>query len=155
MTIPIQPMGAGRPEPDVTMFEAVGGMDTFRTLVDRFYAGVWQDPVLRPMYPDDDLEGAKERLRMFLVQFWGGPKDYSEQRGHPRLRMRHAPFPVSPAARDAWLRHMHAAVKSLELPDIHESVMLDYFDRAAHSLVNTHDGGDAPMAGQTMPDHMQ
>ena len=177
MTIPIQPMGAGRPgagqpqrsgqqpsqgqpasearlSPEVTMFDAIGGMDTFRTLVDRFYDGVWQDPILKPMYPEDDFEGAKDRLRMFLVQYWGGPKDYGEQRGHPRLRMRHAPFPVSPAARDAWLHHMRAAVESLELAPIHENVMLDYLDRAAHSMVNTHDGGEAPMAGQTMPDHM-
>ena len=121
MTIPLRPAGPGH-EPQQTFFEAVGGHDTFVTLVDRFYEGVAEDPLLRPMYPEEDLTGAKHRLSTFLEQYWGGPKTYGEERGHPRLRMRHAPFPVSPAARDAWLRHMRTAVDSLELPPLLEEI---------------------------------
>ena len=139
---------------DPSFYDAVGGHETFVTLVDRFYEGVAQDPLLRPMYPEEDLTGAKERLRTFLEQYWGGPKTYSEQRGHPRLRMRHAPFPVSPSARDAWLRHMRDAIDSLDLAPIHEAPLWDYLERAAHSLLNTHDGGEAPAAGQTIPDRL-
>ena len=139
---------------DPSFYEAVGGHETFVTLVDRFYEGVAQDPLLRPMYPEEDLTGAKERLRTFLEQYWGGPKTYGEQRGHPRLRMRHAPFPVSPSARDAWLRHMRDAIDSLDLAPIHEAPLWDYLERAAHSLLNTHDGGEAPAAGQTIPDRL-
>lgn len=137
-----------------SFYEEIGGEDTFVRLVDRFYEGVAEDSLLRPMYPEEDLTGAKERLRMFLVQYWGGPKDYGATRGHPRLRIRHAPFPVSPAAKDAWLRHMRDAVASLELPPLHEQTLWDYLDRAAHSLVNTVDGGQAPMAGQGVPGHL-
>ncbi|MDO5663495.1 MAG: globin, partial [Brachybacterium sp.] len=138
-------------EPGQTFYEAVGGRDTFVRLVDRFYEGVADDELLRPMYPERDLTGAKHRLTMFLVQYWGGPKDYGSERGHPRLRIRHGIFPVSPAARDAWLRHMRVAVESLELSPLHESTLWDYLERAAHSLVNTHDGGEAPLAGQDVP----
>ena len=102
-----------------------------------FYAGVREDPLLAPMYPADDWEGSEERLRMFLEQYWGGPRTYSERRGHPRLRMRHAPFRVDPAARDAWLRHMRAAVDTLELSPLHEAELWDYLERAAHSLQNS------------------
>ena len=94
----------------MTLFEAVGGEPTFRRLVDEFYAGVAADPLLRPMYPEEDLGPAADRLTLFLMQYWGGPNTYSAQRGHPRLRMRHAPFRVGPAERDAWLRHMRQAV---------------------------------------------
>lgn len=138
-----------------SFYEEIGGEDTFVRLVDRFYEGVAEDPLLRPMYPEQELSGAKDRLRMFLVQYWGGPKDYGATRGHPRLRIRHAPFPVSPAARDAWLRHMRDAVDSLELSPLHEQTLWDYLDRAAHSLVNTVDGGQAPMAGQAVPGHLE
>ena len=138
-----------------SFYDEMGGEDTFVRLVDRFYDGVAEDPLLRPMYPEQDLTGAKDRLRMFLVQYWGGPKDYGATRGHPRLRIRHAPFPVSPAARDAWLRHMRDAVDSLELSPLHEQTLWDYLERAAHSLVNTVDGGQAPMAGQAVPDHLE
>ncbi|MBE9404111.1 globin [Brachybacterium sp. Marseille-Q2903] len=138
-----------------SFYEEIGGEDTFVRLVDRFYEGVAEDPLLRPMYPEQELTGAKDRLRMFLVQYWGGPKDYGATRGHPRLRIRHAPFPVSPAARDAWLRHMRDAVDSLELSPLHEQTLWDYLERAAHSLVNTVDGGQAPMAGQAVPDHLE
>ncbi len=90
-----------------TFYEAVGGEETFRRLVHRFYAGVATDPVLRPLYPEPDLSGAEERLRMFLVQYWGGPRTYSEQRGHPRLRMRHVPFRIG-RARAGRLAGAHA-----------------------------------------------
>ena len=124
-----------REEP-VTFYEAVGGAPTFRKLVARFYEGVATDPLLRPMYPEEDLDPAEERLRMFLEQYWGGPTTYSEQRGHPRLRMRHFPFKVDPAARDAWLTHMRAAVDELELPPLYAAELWDYLLRAAHSMVN-------------------
>jgi hemoglobin len=123
----------------VTFYEAVGGEETFRKLVDQFYAGVADDPILRPMYPESDLGPAADRLRMFLIQYWGGPNTYSEQRGHPRLRMRHAPFQVGPSARDAWLKHMHAAVLSLHLPEDQEKTLWEYLERAAQFMVNTFD----------------
>jgi hemoglobin len=122
-----------------TFFDAVGGHDTFVRLVDAFYDGVADDPVLRPMYPEEDLGPAKERLTMFLEQYWGGPTTYSEQRGHPRLRMRHMPFKVNPDARDRWLAHMRTAVDSLGLAPIHESQLWDYLERAAFSMINTFD----------------
>ena len=99
------------------------------------------DEVLRPMYPEEDLGPAAERLRMFLEQYWGGPGTYSATRGHPRLRMRHAPFPVGPVARDRWLVHMRAAVDSLGLAPIHQATLWDYLERAAHSMVNTFEEG--------------
>lgn len=120
-----------------SFYEAVGGHATFEKLVHTFYAGVREDPLLAPMYPADDWEGSEERLRMFLEQYWGGPRTYSERRGHPRLRMRHLPFTVDPAARDAWLRHMRAAVDAVDLPPLHEAELWDYLERAAHSLVNS------------------
>ena len=119
-----------------TFYEAVGGEATFRRLVARFYAGVRTDPVLRPLYPEEDLADAEVRLRMFLVQYWGGPRTYSEQRGHPRLRMRHAPFAIGPAERDAWLSHMRAAVDSLELPAPADELLWHYLESAAYSMVN-------------------
>jgi hemoglobin len=122
---------------DEIFFEQIGGTQTFTKLVDKFYEGVSQDPLLRPMYPEEDLAPAKDRLRMFLEQYWGGPRTYSEQRGHPRLRMRHNVFPITPAAKDAWLKHMRAAVDSLELSPLDDATMWDYLDRAAHSLINT------------------
>jgi hemoglobin len=121
---------------EVTFFEAVGGEETFRRLVHRFYAGVATDPLLRPLYPDEDLGAAEERLRMFLMQYWGGPRTYSEQRGHPRLRMRHVPFPIGEAERDAWLGHMRTALDELELPESLETTLWDYLVMAANSLVN-------------------
>lgn len=142
------------PGTETTFFDAVGGHPTFQKLVDRFYEGVAEDPLLRPMYPEEDLTGAKERLRTFLEQYWGGPKAYGERRGHPRLRIRHAIFPVSPAARDAWLGHMRDAVEACELAPMHEEALWDYLERAAHSLVNTPDGGEAPMKGEILPDVM-
>src|SRR5215218_7978796 len=99
-----------------TFYEAVGGEPTFRRLVAGFYRRVATDPVLRPLYPEPDLSGAEERLRLSLMQYWGGPHTYSDRRGHPALRMRHARFAIGPAERDAWLRHMTAAVQDLDLP---------------------------------------
>ena len=122
---------------DEQLFNEIGGTETFRKLVDKFYEGVAVDPLLRPMYPEEDLGPAKERLRMFLEQYWGGPHTYSEQRGHPRLRMRHNVFPITPAAKEAWLKHMRAAVDALELSPLHDATLWDYLDRAAHSLVNS------------------
>src|SRR3954452_19628293 len=119
-----------------TFYAAVGGEETFRRLVEAFYAGVAEDPVLRPLYPEDDLAPAANRLRMFLMQYWGGPSTYSQQRGHPRLRMRHAPFPIGVAARDAWLRNMRRALDTLDLPPAQEQVLWDYLTAAAESLRN-------------------
>lgn len=148
-------MTSPTPEPEqISFFDAVGGHATFEALVDRFYEGVAEDPLLRPMYPEEDLTGAKWRLQTFLEQYWGGPKTYGEQRGHPRLRMRHAPFPVSPSARDAWLRHMRDAIDTLELAPLYEQTLWDYLERAAHSMLNTADGGEAPAAGQQVPDRL-
>lgn len=123
-----------------TFYDAVGGHETFRQLVHQFYQGVADDPVLRPLYPGQDLRPAEERLRMFLEQYWGGPTTYSLQRGHPRLRMRHAPFKINPEARERWLHHMGIAVASLELPADQHAVLWDYLQRAAHSMVNTFEG---------------
>ncbi|ACZ22377.1 truncated hemoglobin [Sanguibacter keddieii DSM 10542] len=122
-----------------SFYELVGGHDTFVRLVDAFYVGIADDEVLRPMYPEADLGPAKVRMTMFLEQYWGGPTTYSDQRGHPRLRMRHAPFKVNPDARDRWLKHMRAAVDSLDLAPLHHATLWDYLDRAAHSLINTFD----------------
>lgn len=123
-----------------SFYAAVGGRETFARLVQVFYAGVAEDPVLRPMYPEEDLGPARERLTLFLEQYWGGPTTYSDTRGHPRLRMRHAPFPVTPDARDRWLAHMRTAVRSLDLAPAHEAVLWDYLERAAYSMVNAWEG---------------
>ena len=122
---------------EVSFYDAIGGEPTFRKLVDRFYAGVATDPLLRPMYPEEDLGPAAERLTLFLIQYWGGPNTYSATRGHPRLRMRHAPFKVDPAARDAWLGHMRDAVDSLDLPEAYRTTLWDYLERAAYFMVNS------------------
>jgi hemoglobin len=119
-----------------SFYEAVGGHEAFVRLVDVFYEGVATDPVLKPMYPEEDLGPARRRLTLFLEQYWGGPTTYSEERGHPRLRMRHMPFVVDPDARDRWLAHMRTAVDALALPPLHEATLWDYLERAAHSLVN-------------------
>ncbi|WP_067461108.1 globin [Actinomadura macra] len=120
----------------VTFYEAVGGEETFHKLVHRFYQGVAEDPTLRALYPEEDLGPAEERLRLFLIQYWGGPNTYSQQRGHPRLRMRHVPFVIGEAERVAWLRHMRVAVDELELPEQLEKMLWDYFTMAARSMVN-------------------
>jgi hemoglobin len=119
-----------------SFYEQIGGEPTFRKLVDEFYAGVADDPVLRPLYPEADLGSAADRLRLFLMQYWGGPGTYSQQRGHPRLRMRHAPFRVGIAERDAWLRHMRRAVDSLNLDPADDATLWNYLERAAFFMVN-------------------
>jgi hemoglobin len=129
---------------ETSFWQQVGGRPTFERLVRRFYEGVRDDEVLAPMYPeygdDSDFEGAVQRLTGFLEQYWGGPGTYSEQRGHPRLRMRHMPFPVGPDARDRWLSHMRVAVDELHLSPMHEGMLWDYLERAAHAMVNRFDG---------------
>jgi len=119
-----------------TFYDAVGGEPTFRRLVAGFYRRVAADPVLRAVYPGEDLSDAEERLRLFLIQYWGGPRTYSDRRGHPALRMRHAPFEIGPAERDAWLRHMTAAVDELDLPPEQTAPLLEYLTMAAHALAN-------------------
>jgi hemoglobin len=113
------------------------GEETFRRIVARFYAGVAADPLLRMLYPEPDLGPAEERLRMFLIQYWGGPHTYSDQRGHPRLRMRHAPFAISSTERDAWLRHMRDALDSVELSAEADAQLWGYLTMAADSMRNT------------------
>jgi len=118
-----------------SLYERVGGEQFFTTLVERFYAGVAVDPLLRPLYPEQ-LGASKRHLALFLEQYWGGPTTYSDQRGHPRLRMRHAHFLIGAAERDAWLRHMTAAVKAAGLDEADEEELLSYFSMAARSLEN-------------------
>src|ERR1700722_10359746 len=124
-----------------SLYDAVGGADTFHAIVSRFYELVAEDEILRRVYPEDDLAGAEERLRMFLEQYWGGPRTYSEQRGHPRLRMRHAPFVIGPLERDAWLRHMLVAVLALQeagrISEADAVELRDYLEMAANSIVNS------------------
>ena len=122
-----------------SVYEFVGGEETFRRLVAAFYRGVETDPLLRPMYPAEDLTEAQDRLALFLMQYWGGPRTYDQQRGHPRLRMRHHPFHVGPAARDAWLMHMNAAVDEVTVPEPARTMMLDYFHNTANFLMNRED----------------
>lgn len=119
-----------------TLHEAVGGRPFFEGLVRGFYDRVWADEVLRPMYPQDDRAGAEERLRMFLEQFFGGPNTYSELRGHPRLRMRHAPYRIDLDARDRWLACMEASLDALDPPPLLRAEMHDYFERAATAMLN-------------------
>ncbi|WP_449278567.1 globin [Leucobacter sp. GX24907] len=130
-------VGENGPAVTDTVWAQIGGTETFERITRRFYDGVRADPLLAPMYPDEDWEGAIWRLRAFLEQYWGGPTTYSEQRGHPRLRMRHVPFRVTPAARDRWLLHMHAALDEAQLPPMHDAAFRDYIDRAAQAMVNT------------------
>jgi len=120
-----------------TIYDQVGGAAFFESLVAAFYRGVASDLVLRPMYPEDDLAPAAERLQLFLEQYWGGPGTYSEQRGHPRLRMRHAPFPVDETARDHWLAIMRGALDEQHLTEELDQTLWKYFTMAAMSMVNT------------------
>ena len=127
---------------ELSFYEAVGGDKAFRRLVGRFYAEVADDPLLRPVYPGADLGPAEEHLRLFLIQYWGGPRTYSEQRGHPKLRMRHAPFQIGAAERDAWLGHMRTALDELRLDPQLDAQLWDYLVTAAYSLVNSPEGED-------------
>ena len=127
-------------DPEQPLYDRVDGVEFFTRLVALFYDGVVADPVLAPLYPADDMEGARERLTLFLVQYWGGPTTYSDQRGHPRLRMRHAPFVITEAEREAWMDHMTAAVATMvadgSLADDDAARMLGYFAMAAQHMVN-------------------
>jgi hemoglobin len=122
--------------PPLTLYEAVGGEETFTRLVHRFYQEVAADPVLRPVYPAQDLSPAEEHLRLFLMQYWGGPSTYNELRGHPRLRMRHVRFRIGARERDLWLKHMRTALDSVDLDPALDAQLWDYLVMAAHSLVN-------------------
>lgn len=122
-----------------TFYEEIGGHETFRRITARFYEEVARDELLKPMYPEEDLGPAERRLRMFLEQYWGGPHTYNDERGHPRLRMRHVPYTIGPIERDAWLRCMHIAIGSIEpsiMDDEHRKAMTDYMNMAAQSMVN-------------------
>ena len=132
-----------------TMYQAVGGAAAFGQLTRRFYQEVAADPVLRAVYPSKDLTAAEEHLRLFLIQYWGGPGDYSAQRGHPRLRMRHARFVIGEAERDAWLAHMRTALDELALDPALDTAFWDYLVMAAHSLVNQPPGGGSHDLGLT------
>ena len=131
------PLRSGGLSVSRTFYDEIGGHDAFVRLVAEFYRGVADDEALRALYPEDDLGPAEERLLLFLEQYWGGPGTYSETRGHPRLRMRHAPFRVTPVQRDRWLHHMRHAVDALALPPLQDATLWDYLERAAHAMVNT------------------
>ena len=123
---------------EVTVYELAGGSEFFESLVDRFYKGVALDPVLLPLYPHpEDLAPARRRLTLFLIQYWGGPTTYGDERGHPRLRMRHAPFVIGPVERDRWLVHMRAAVDAMTSPDEVRTALLDYFEMTAEAMRNS------------------
>ncbi|WP_338891122.1 globin [Rhodococcus sovatensis] len=127
-------------EPQQTFYDAVGGADTFHKLTAKFYEEVAKDEIVRPLYPEEDLAPAERRMRMFLEQYWGGPRTYSDERGHPRLRMRHAGFQIGPIERDAWLRCMHIAIASIDdtvLDETHRAQLVDYMEMAANSMVNS------------------
>lgn len=123
----------------MTFYEEIGGHATLQRIVARFYEGVATDEVLRPMYPEEDLGPAEERFLLFLTQYWGGPTTYSEQRGHPRLRMRHAPFRVDGEARDRWLTHFRAALDDVALPPEQDAQFWEYVTHAAQFMINTVD----------------
>ena len=119
-----------------SLYDRVGGMPFFERLVARFYDGVAGDPSLRALYPDEDLRPAQHRLTLFLAQYWGGPRTYQEERGHPRLRMRHAPFAIDAAQRDRWMTHMRAALAEMNLPPADADELDRYFVFAAESMRN-------------------
>jgi hemoglobin len=129
-----RPHGTGTRK-GMTVYEDVGGEATFTRLIARFYEGVANDPLLRPMYPDD-LSGPRRRLALFLMQYFGGPATYNELRGHPRLRIRHVPFAIDRAARDAWMSHMSAALDELALPPEQDERLRRYLNDAADFLIN-------------------
>jgi hemoglobin len=130
--------GAVTEQQAASFYDEIGGYETMRRIVAKFYEGVADDPVLRPMYPEEDLGPAEERFLHFLVQYWGGPTTYSEQRGHPRLRMRHAPFAVTAQARDHWLGCFRAALDEVGLPPEQDARFWEYVTHAAQFMINTH-----------------
>ncbi len=119
-----------------SLYTRAGGMAFFERLVARFYAGVETDPILRPLYPEADLAGATQRLTLFLAQYWGGPTTYDQERGHPRLRMRHAPFMIGPVERDRWLVHMRVAIAELAPPTDVAAELERYIGMAAEAMRN-------------------
>lgn len=129
-----------------TPYEQFGGEEFFTALVADFYAGVAADDSLRPMYPEEDLGPAERRLRLFLMQYWGGPKTYGDERGHPRLRMRHAPFPIDEDAKQRWLAHMRVALDARQLPPEEDATLWNYLVAAAESMLNV-----APIGWQNRP----
>ena len=139
---PGETAGQGEPEAQPTPYERMGGAETFHAIVRRFYENVQKTPDLHALYPEEDLGPAEDRLRMFLEQYWGGPTTYSEQRGHPRLRMRHVPYKVTPAQRDNWLECMHDAVGSVEMDKQARDELWTYLVRAADSMINAFEGED-------------
>ena len=122
-----------------TFYEEIGGEAFFTDLVSQFYAQVAVDPILRPMYPESDLKAAATRLQWFLEQYWGGPTTYQENRGHPRLRMRHSEFHINLAAHDAWLKAMRAAVDGVEMKPEHKEQLWGYLEMAAAAMINQPD----------------
>lgn len=131
--------GTGENRQPTSLFEAVGGEPMFARIVHEFYRQIPDDPILGPMYPADDLSGAEDRLRWFLMQYWGGPQTFNEQRGHPRLRMRHMHFHINPAARERWLVLMGNAMDTVpddELPEPARAAIWDHMIRVADMLVN-------------------
>jgi hemoglobin len=134
--------------PPATPYDEFGGEEFFTRLVAGFYRRVATDPILRPMYPEDDLPGAERRLRMFLMQYWGGPGTYSEERGHPALRMRHSPYPIDAAARDRWLALMHESMTDMDLPDDQDAMLWRYLIGAAFAMQNVPD--DFPPTGGSL-----
>jgi hemoglobin len=129
--------GYDRPVSAQSFYDAAGGEPTFRAIVARFYAEVAADDILRALYPEEDLGPADDRLALFLMQYWGGPTTYGDQRGHPRLRMRHAPFAIGPAERDAWLRAMRVAVDDAGLPEPLRDQLWAYLESTAQFVVNS------------------
>lgn len=134
------------PAAEPTLYDLVGGEATFRQLVDEFYARVEADPALRPMFPDD-LEPGKRWQFLFLCQYFGGPPVYQAERGHPRLRMRHMPFPIDARARAAWLRHMFAAIDAVAIAEPMRTLMRQYFERASEHMINRYDVSDQVASG--------
>ncbi len=131
---PSQPLPQRAPQ---TLYDEVGGEAVFRALIARFYAEVQRDTeVLRPLYPDEDLGPAAERLTLFLMQYWGGPQTYMQERGHPRLRMRHHPFVIGPRERDAWLRAMRVALEHSDIAEPQRTQLWDYFESTAAHMMN-------------------
>jgi hemoglobin len=130
----VQPETSPQPE---SLYDAIGGEPTFRSLVGRFYAEVARDEVLRSLYPEADLGPAEKRLRLFLMQYWGGPQTYMRQRGHPRLRMRHAPFRIGPRERAAWLQAMRIALDDADIAEPHRRQLWDYFEATASHMMNS------------------
>lgn len=124
-------------QPGPTFYDAVGGEPTFRAIVARFFAQVPEDEVLGRVYPLDDLDGAEQRLRLFLMQYWGGPTTYSDARGHPRLRMRHAPFRIGVRERDAWLAAMRVAIDEAPLAEDHREQLWSYLESTATHMINS------------------